>query len=313
MRGSPRIEFDYYIAPDGLVYSFDDAAGRWLESFTGDGLPPIEYRTERGPFQDGETVLDWVLRPRVIQYVHKRRQGSRSAYWDARADLLNHIRPNRQLVAGGRQPGVLRKILPTGATRDLYVLIEAGPRFEPREPERLDEFGISETLRFIAHDPVFFDPDEHSVTFAAVTFPHLVFPVTLVPGDDMVFAMGTVIDTANIAYVGTWASLPIIEITGPAQQPRIENLTTGELLWMSYMVPAGRVVTINLAYGLKTVEDDLGNNLVGTLTSDSDLATFHLAPDPEAPGGVNQIEAQFGAAGAGSQIRVRWMDRYIGI
>lgn len=312
-RSSPRVDFDFYVAPDGHEYPFDDAGMRFLETFSGDGMAPIEYRTERGPFQDGETVVDWVLRPRVIQYLHRRGTGSRSDYWDARADLVNALRPNRQLTAGGREPGRLRKILANGDRRDIHVLIESGPQFQGRDPMKLDEFGFWEVLRFVAYDPLFFDPDEKSEVYALAVATHLVFPVTLVPGPDMVFGPSMVHDTANIAYGGTWQSLPVIEIVGPAQQPMVENLTTGELIWLQYDVPAGRTVTIDLAYGVKTVVDDLGTNLIGTVSDDSDLATWHLAPDPEAPLGVNQVLVHFAGASPASSVTISWYDRFIGI
>lgn len=316
-RSVPRVDFDYFIAPDGLVYSFDDAGGRFLESFTGEGMPPIEYRTDRGPFQDGETVIDWVLRPRVIQYVHRRGSDSRHGYWDARADLLNHLRPNRQLTIGAREPGRLRKVLATGQIRDIYVLVESGPVFQPRDPGVMDEFGFTETIRFIAYDPVFFDPEARTEVYALMAFEHLVFPVRLVDGDpldvDMLFSPSVVNDVVPITYLGTWLSLPTIEITGPAQNPIIRNLTTGEKIELTYNVPAGRVVTIDLSYGMKTVVDDLGNNLIGTVTLDSDLATFHLAPEPEAPGGVNQIGVFFAGASLASAVVLTWFERYIGV
>ncbi len=132
--------------------------------------------------------------------------------------------------------------------------------------------------------------------------------------DDMVFGTAFLTDTQIINYVGTWKSLPVLIITGPIFTPRIDNLTTGEKLEFSSNIAAGRVVTIDLAYGVKSVTDDLGNNLIGQLTTDSDLATFHIAPDPEAPNGVNQIQIQGGGAVPGeTSVELRYFTRYFGI
>ena len=62
-------EFLKYIAPDGAEYEFHvpSFVGRWVINQSGWGTPPIEHVTERGPFQHGETVKDYFLRPRTIQ------------------------------------------------------------------------------------------------------------------------------------------------------------------------------------------------------------------------------------------------------
>jgi len=94
----------------------------------------------------------------------------------------------------------------------------------------------------------------------------------------------------------------------------IRNMTTGEKLELSYTVPAGESVIIDTRYGHKTVQSNSGVNLISYLSSDSDLATFHIAADPEAADGVNVLfasglEAVFGQ----TSIRAEWNDRYIGI
>lgn len=309
------IEFDEYIAPDGLTYEFNDSQVRFLMSFSGFGIPPIEYRTQRGPFQDGETLIDFVLRPRVIQLLHRRGADSRDDYWDIREDLINHIRINRQTVAGNREQGVLRKRLSTGQVRDLNVLIESGPTFAPRNLNAWDERAFQEVLRFIAWDPTLFDPTGQSLVFTLTMADHLVFPVTIIDGagEDMLFRAASVNETNTITYVGTWQTFPTIILTGPMQNPIIENQTTDETIELDYNLSADEIVTIDLAYGSKTVVNDLGTNLIGVVTAASDLATFHLAPDPEAPDGVNTIRVQFGGASGAANVALQWIVRYIGI
>ena len=103
-------------------------------------------------------------------------------------------------------------------------------------------------------------------------------------------------------------------ITGPCQNPKIENLTTGEKLELLYNVAAGQIVTISLAVGQKSITDNYGLNLIGALTGDSDLATFHLAPDPEVAGGDNTIKATLGGATPGTtSVQFKWFARYVGI
>ena len=304
-------EWESYISPDGVEYPFHTPhnLGRWVISQTGWGTPPIQYITQRGPFQHGVTVKDFFLQPRVIQLLIRQAFCDRDAWWDGRAALLNEIRPNRQTISTAVVPGRLQRCLPDGTLRAIEVFISDGPRFEQRVVNTWDEWAFQEVLRFIAHDPVIFDPTRNDVNFAIGLDSELVFPITF----PIEFGVGEIDDTLSINYVGTWESLPIIVITGPIEQPQIDNLTTGEKLEFSIDIDPAQVVTIDLSYGSKTVLDQDGNNLIGGLTADSDLATFHIAPDPEAPLGVNQMRLQ-GTHGTGTtDIEIRYFDRYFGI
>ena len=170
-------------------------------------------------------------------------------------------------------------------------------------------------LRFVAFDPVVYDPDEATLLFvpAGPIVAELTFPIAFVAGVGIVFIRTNLGQTFNLTYTGTWESLPIIEITGPITNPTIENLTTGEKLALTYTVLNHKTVTIDLRYGYKTIIGDTGNNLIGTLSGDSDLATFHLAPDPEAPLGVNQIRVLGQSVNANTRVTMRYYVRYFGI
>lgn len=313
MTNGSQIEFDYYITPDGLTYSFHDNrltedSVRFLMLFSGQGMPGISLLQQRGPFQNGVTVLDYRLSPREIIFVHRRRGCDREGYWDIRADILNHLRPNRQ-AAGQFLPGKLRKILPNGAVRDIDVYASAGPVFEPRTLDRWDEAGVMETLRFFAPDPTFYDPALTQTVVQVQSCDNLVFPFQF----PFAFCGGGLIQTDTITYTGTWLSLPTIVIQGPARGALIRNLTTGEKIEFARAIPAGTTVTLDLRYGYKTVTDQLGANWIGGLTEDSDLATFHLAPDPEAAGGVNILSASVSGASSETLITMSFYARYIGI
>ena len=146
---SDQVEFDVYEAPDGTEYSLDNWGNTFLLSKSGEGMPPIEYRVVRGPFQHGETVQDYVLRPRIIQYVVRISQRSRQSYWDEREKILNVFRPNRQF-AGELNPGKLKKYLKDGTQRALDVFIDQGLEFSENN-DGWDEWGSTEAIRFIAH------------------------------------------------------------------------------------------------------------------------------------------------------------------
>lgn len=317
-----QIEWDFFIPADvsvytdgtilatdiPKVYSFHDNTNRALMSFTGWGMPEIEYITQRGPFQHGVTLLNYRLEPRVIQYVYRQVGGCRDDYWDNRAALVNTLRPNRG-VGGCVTHGRLRKIRYDGTVRDLMVVIEQGPPFQARGSD-WDEWAITETLRFIAHDPIVFNPAQKTANWTLSTpVDHLIFPITF----PIVFGTAIVNDTLNVVYDGTWLTYPTIVITGPLNGPIVENQSTGETLTIGWDVPVGKTLTINLAYGIKTVTDSDGVSRVGTVSTNSDLATFHIAPDPEVAGGVNTLKVSGSAADTNTAVVISWYDRYIGI
>ncbi len=300
-----------YITPDGREYPLvtPHDPGRWVLSWSGLGTPPIEYITQRGPLQHGNTIKDRSLRPRVVQLALRQNFCDREAWWQGREDLLNEIRPNRQATPDGVVPGTLRFVQTDGTLRDLDVFITEGPIFEPRVSGRWDEFSFQEVLRFVAHDPTLYDPATVTFTFEVIAAgAQLVFPITF----PISFRSGSVDESGNATYPGTWHAFPVITVVGPIRDMRLDNVTTGEKIELSALIEAGRTVTIDLAQGAKTMIDDLGANRIGLITNDSDLGTWHLAPDPEAALGVNALRLRGGGITPATAVSLVWNVRYFG-
>lgn len=294
--GLPAIkatEYDILTTADGTSYILHGPAGRSVLAFSGTGMPEIEYITQRGPFQHGESVKDYFLRPRVVEY-HIRQVGcSRDQYWALRAALLDILRPNRGLNA------TLTKYRANLPPRALTVTIQQGPGFQGAKQGVWDEWSIDEILRFVAFNPVYYDPVPYAISFNALG--GMTFPITF----PIVFAASG--GNAIIAYNGTWLEYPTFVITGPLSSIDIYNATTDERIGLTYSIAAGRVVTISLSYGAKTVTLDDGTNLIGYLTPSSDLGTFHLTP------GNNDISVTGTGFVTGSAIELQYHERYIGI
>lgn len=313
MVNNNAAEFDYYIDSQGVSYPLTVSSGsRQVLSDEGSGLPPIDYITERGPFQHGETITDFFLRPRIVQFLIRQKFCSRQEAWDGRTALLNAIRPNKP---GGPQ-GVLRKILPNREKRDLDVVPIIGPKFEPRQLNRWDEWAIQEVLRFTAYNPVYYNPILKTATIspsAGQNFPYT-FPFYFAIPQELSFPISFPISfygwdyRVDINYAGTWEEYPTIVITGPAgPYIRIVNETTGERIALfDLMVPDGDSITIVLAYGSQQVTNAAGENMLNHVTSDSDLATFHLEP------GVNTIRAIL-RGGGDADVVITYKERFIGI
>ena len=299
------------------VYRMDTSPDRILLSFTGMGMPDVNYITQSGPGQPGETILDFTLNPRYIQYVHARTGCSRQDYWDNRLNIGTLLSPARQLAtAQTYKEGRLRVVLPNGTKRDINAVIDRGPIFSARDPKRWSEYTFVETIRFRCPDPTWFNPDINEVEWETEIYDGLIFyeptnytdrltfPTNAIFGADIISA-GT-----SIIYNGTWFGYPIIEIVGPISSPIIQNTTLNQKIALNYDVANGETVTIITEYGKKGVTNNFGDNLIGTLTNDSSLK-FFLAHDPWATDGINNLEGSGSGADENTKIKILYYTRYI--
>lgn len=293
-----------YYTPSGSLYELEVKNMRYVMSVEGEGLPPIFYNTQRGPYQDGETLHGFHAQPRIVQLTIRHVLESRGQYWDERQSLMYALTPFRQALATDRNPGTLRKSLPDGAKRDLKCLIAEGPNFNPRDLARWDEFAYQEVLRFIAHDPIWFDPNEHTLLFLDTQGTELTFPITFP------ITFSDISETITLNYPGSWREYPRIVFTGPMSVGTVINQTTDEKIIITYPLPAGETITIDTRYGYKTVVLSDGTSVLHYVSTDSDLGSFHITP---ANDGVNVLLASAFGSNASTRVQVKYNDRYLGI
>lgn len=311
-------ETDLLITQDGTTFVLGPTKMKHVLSEEGTGMPPIEYITQRGPFQDGETVRDYFLRPRVVQFHYRQKFCSRMDYWRGRQALLSILAPNRTPTeTRGNPQTIWRKVLGDGTIYDLRVVVQQGPVFQARNPRLWDEWAIDEIIRVIAYDPVYYGQNLKTIQF----FPYPGFPYTF-PFDliddsiQFIFPItfpiqfNTFDHIIPIDYKGTWLTYPQIRFTGPFDYFKIDNLTTGEVLHFTQHFEFGEVLYIDLSFGNKVAYkvSDPATSLVGFFTSYSDLATFHFKPST-----INQIRVVAGAVGTPTNIEIMYYERFIGI
>lgn len=295
-----------YISPDGVSYPLDVDGKRSVLSYEGTGMPEIKYITQRGAYQHGVTVNSFRLEPRIIQLIIRHNFCNRDDFWSGRLSLLNSIRPNRASILS---PGILRKIRSDSSKRDLDVYIQEGPKFSPKELGVWDEWGFTEVLRFLAPNPIPYDPTIHSALFfSGYSARDLVLPF------DIPFVLGvdTFYMSSDITYLGTWPEYPTIIITGRIENPVILNNTTGEKLALEVFIDFGETVVIDLKYGYKTIMMNGSTNYIKYLTPDSDLEKFHIEPAPVAVGGVNNITVSGYNSSLGAGFEIQYYTREIG-
>lgn len=297
------IERYEWIGPDGAKYNLHSMGNVSLLHEQGAGMPPIEYVTQRGPFQDGETVTDVFLRPRLVQLLLRVNTRSRAQYWNARDTLVRMLSPQRASPIG---IGHLRYYLPNGTVRQLDAVIQTGPKFEPRAGDTWDEWSLQEVLQFTAHNPLWYDPTARTLIVQGgqgqLTFP-FIFP----------FSFSGLDSTLNVLYAGSWKAFPTIVINGPITGPTITNESTGELILLNYALSAGQQITINLQPNNKSVTLSDGTNLIRYVDGTSSLTTFHLEPSPGVTGGNNVLHLTGSGATTATYFQVTWNDQFLGI
>jgi len=277
-----------YITPAGVIYPlevFSRRRTRAVISIEGTGMPEMDLITSRGPVQHGVSLEDWYLKERTIQVIMRHQYRCKQEYWEGRTGLLVALTPGETL-------GTLRATLPDGSRRDIDVVVAQGPVFEPSKG--WDEWGFSTVVRFLAPDPLFYDPTALSHTWtppiANGTFP-MVFPVAFVG----------LYETTLLVYSGSWPTQPTITIIGPVQSPIIS--TDDYEIYLDCYIAAGETVVLDL--NAKTVTSSLAGNILGSVRGD--FSTFQLRI------GANNVVVYGSNVGVTTSITMAWYNRYIGL
>lgn len=279
-----------------------DVPGAMLVQISGLGIPPARHQTIRAPYQYGASYLGMLYDPRIVQVGILQDGCSREELWDYRQYVIERL---SSLVSPLRFRVVFYE---SGEVRELRNVAYGGG-YELQTADQRGPTQQTGAFRLIAYDPFWWAYPEQSIGPSLSVVTGLVFPFRFpfVFGD-------TWIDAAEVATVGgTWRAYPTIVITGPIRNPLIQNVSNGLKLEMAYKLVDGEVVTISTEFGNKTITNGDGDNLIGYLTSDSDLALFRLDPHPVATNGQNTLGFYGYECSAASAFTVSWYNRYLGL
>lgn len=305
-----------YISPDGERYNLHDPARKSVLRMTGWGLPSAEIADSRGPFQHGSNPLTIRIPTRRVTLELYHVGCTRDEYWQNRIGLVDALRLNRTNV-NNPTPGNLRWYRSDGQIRQLDVFITQGPEFDPETSRNSHAF--RETLEFTAHNPIIYNPTQKLASFSGLgctILQQLQFPFSF--GASNIIFGGSSCNATNqrtISYLGNWQEFPRFEVIGPANNFRIDHDQTSAFISLDYNIPAGDSVVFDLRYGRKTVT--LGSNpntsLLGFISTDSDLGTFAIEPDPIVSGGVNSFTVSIDDGTGATTVNFSYYDRYVGI
>ncbi len=302
--GRDRIELSH-VSAEGVVTDLTyNNLCYWIRQ-VGLGMSPIRRLTEQGPDQDGVTDLGFRLDQRMIGLVLGV-LGHSPEVVEAKQERLYELFKPRDVAYSLRL-----KHVRTGEVRQIDCHTTQGPDFASDE-EREGQHGSvwRATIQVYAPNPVFYDPTVQAITFGltggggAWTIPWAI-PWGIGAAD--------LDQTVAIVYDGQFEEFPVITVQGPITDLVITNLVTNDYLsFVGAVIGVGDTYTIDLRPGKKTIVDQTGTNQISKLVNSSDLATFSLIPDPDAPGGINSIRVTGTNVSTATQIYLRYYNRYVG-
>lgn len=282
--------------------SLSDGVTARLVAHDGLGAAPLHRLTERGPMQHGETDYGLRLDVRVFSLLFALPGSGRDDLDDRRTALLAALPP-------------LGSALGLRFTRDNAEIrqIDAHRLQAPMGHDARREWQSNlVAVQFRAPDVVLYDPTGKAVTFALGGGGDSMEIPLAIPWE---VGVSTLDVTTVVTYGGSWLEHPYrIRITGPITDAVITNQATGEKLdFTGTTIGAGVFYDVDTRYGFKTVTEDDGTNRIADLTSDSDLATWHLAAHPEVAAGKNSIRVEGTTVTAATQVVIQYFERFDGI
>lgn len=284
----------------GTTYSLSDGSPFYRVALDGRGMAPIRRLTERGPQQNGATDVGFRLDPRRINLLLTAQGTDRADFDDIRDQIYQLFTPSSTALT-------LRYTRDDGEIRDINVHVVGEMDF----PESQQIYGsMTWAVPLEAADPVWYDPTLNRVAMVGggdstgLTIPLIV---------DVDISGETINAVRTVAYTGTFRTYPTITITGPIDDLEITNSSTGDELQFDTSIGDGDTITVDLAYGAKTVVNQSGTNCISYLSSGSDLATWSIEPAPVVASGTNSLRITGTGADSGSSVLIEYYNRYIGV
>lgn len=283
------------------AHSLDDGSICRLIDFDGWGMSPLERYSEKGAAQHGDTDEGFQLEPRFGTLTFILEEITLEGMYNQREKLINLFRPDLEPK--------LRWELPNGVTKQIDV-VYAEDMTLPWKAKSWAAQKIIVTLK--ANNPWFYDPIGTGISFG--------ISGGGTPWDipwNIPWNIGSSVLDQIIShnYLGNFLAEPILTVTGPIENPKIENLSTGDKLDFPGLILAGsEYIIIDARFNKKTVKNHLGADLQNILSDDSDLATFYVWPgaNPFQPG-VNDFRVTGSGANQLTQVYMNYNTRFLGL
>lgn len=301
------MEVQSITAVDGAKITFSGEF--FLAGFAGYGLPPINYVTQRGYKQTGETVraVDYQARTIAISLFTTQNK-TRTEYWAERQRIFNLVRPNRGTNRLNELTLTIRR--EDGSKRYIKGFYENGLELTDEDTQE-NAFRIQTTLNIFCPNPIWYDSDTVAITPSPSQSNQLVFPITF---PIQFGATGAIFSTGTINYNGSFRTYPTITISGPYTTATITLNPTGEELILQNAISVGEQRILTLSETGFTVVNEAGVDKFNDLFL-ANLVDFNIKPsDQLAAGAVQSIDTNLlnGVDGT-SSVTYEYNPAYIGV
>jgi hypothetical protein len=265
------------------------------------GMAPSHRITQRGPFQDGDSDIDFRLDPRIMSLPIVVPTSSIDEYFVIRNQLLNIFKP-------GNDVSVLSLNYNNG---DIEVIRYINVKILSSLTMDTDskDFNIRGVIQLRADDPTWYDAYGYEAT---LTSPILGTPTPYPKPYEVPYGSAGIGGITNVFYEGTWICYPVLTAVGPLTDLTITD-ALGHVISIDTPIPASTYISIDLKYGAKTVVDQDGVNRFAWLDINSDLINWALYPAPYVFEGNNTISVSATGTSGDSSVSINWIPRFIGV
>ena len=261
----------------------------FLETLDGVGNIPVTIESQKSPKQDGSTYIDNMLESRVISI-----EGM----------IVTRDNPNEVLKCRRKMQRVLNpkigEVIITYYHEDMVKEIKGIVENTPVFPSGEGNKGIyyqKYLLHLLCHQPfwldTYYESREMSYIMGGLKF-RLFLPTSF---SDRGFKRKAV----NEGDVSTPVT---IEFRGPAINPTVTNLTTGEFIKVNRELGEDDILTVSTAFGEKYVRIN-GENAFHYI--DLESVFWSLVP------GLNVLSYKSNNDSINTRVTVKWRNRYVGL
>lgn len=267
------------------------------------GIAPLHRITQRGPFQEGDTDIDYRLDPRVINLPLV-----------VPGDSYDSMMNNREKVAAMFRPGndiaTLRHTLNENSFPSFQIVrcIDVKVAGATMDTTPTD-FNVRAVLQLRADDPTWYDPTQKPIMLSGVQYGT---PTPYPKPYGVPYGATSINNNYQLAYYGTVVSYPVLECVGPLTGLVIAD-GLGHQITFDDPIPAGETYFIDLRYGQKTVYDNNGVNKFSALNISSDIVNWGLYPESSFLGGYQVIGVSATGTDSNSAVYMYYNVRYVGI
>jgi hypothetical protein len=291
-RGGKVYNFDFLDSGEFVPYIV------YLTGTVNWGLAPLHRITQRGPFQNGDTDIDFRLDPRIISLPFVAPATSFAESFNVRAKILDAFKP-------GNDTAQLEFAVGASIARQIDVQVVGGLTMDTDARD----FTVRGVIQLRAADPTWYDINSTTRYLSSVVFGT---PTPYPKPYPVPYGAGSINNSTIINYLGSWPSFPRIQCAGPATDLTLVD-GLGNIIKFDDPIPIGQIWTIDLSYGKKNVVDQSGVNQFAALNINSNIVSWGLYPDPTILNGTNTISVSASGTDTDTEIIMYYAQRYIGV